>query len=244
MKNNLEKFNDLVTGKELKPFKGGNKDNVLVIGDLHAPWILEGYLEFCREQQEKYNCGTVIFIGDIIDGCAWSFHEKNVDGMGVREELFAAKKQLQDWYKVFPEATCLYGNHDLLIIRKIKAAGLSEEFMKDFGSIIGAPETWTFTHELDLNGVRYIHGSVGDAFKRAKESRISTVQGHLHTRSFVEWSVSEKDSIFGLQVGCGIDHKSYAFDYARPFPKKPVISCGLVLDKGTMPIVKMMNLNK
>lgn len=230
------------TKKELKTFKGGNPNNVLVIGDLHSPWILDGYLEFCREQQEKYDCGTVVFIGDIIDGAAWNFHEKNVDGMGVREELYAAKEQLKEWFRVFPKAYCLYGNHDLLIIRKMKAAGLSEEFMKDFAEIVGAPEGWTFLHELELNDVKYIHGSVGDAFKRAKESRISTVQGHLHTRSFVEWSVSEKDSIFGLQVGCGIDHKAYAFDYARPFPKKPVISCGIVLENGTLPIVKLMKL--
>jgi hypothetical protein len=224
-----------------KPFKG-NPDNVLVIGDLHAPFIRKGYLEFCREEQEKWDCGTVIFIGDSIDGHSWSFHEHDADGMSVKDEVKRAKQQLAEWYEVFPVATVLYGNHDLLVARKAKAAGLSQHFIKDLGEIIGAPNTWTFTHEVIKDEVKYIHGSVGNAIKRAKDERISIVQGHLHTEAFTEWAVSERDAIFGLQVGCGIDHEAYAFEYARPFPKKPVISCGIVLEKGRLPFTKLMNL--
>jgi len=40
---------------------------ILVIGDIHAPFTLCGYLEFCKETYAKYNCNQVIFIGDIID---------------------------------------------------------------------------------------------------------------------------------------------------------------------------------
>jgi len=220
----------------------GNKDNVLVIGDLHAPFILEGYLEFCREQQEKFDCGTVIFIGDIVDAHSWSFHTHDVDGMSVSDEVNRAKKQLNEWYQVFPEAVVLYGNHDLLVARKAKVAGLSQHFIKDLGEILGAPTGWKFIHEYILNDVKYIHGSVGNAITRAKDERVSIVQGHLHSESFVEWSVSEKDAIFGMNVGCGLDHSAYAFEYAKPFPRKPIISCGIVLDKGTLPIIKLMKL--
>ena len=57
-----------------KPFTTGDINNVLVIGDLHEPFCLENYLEFCRIQQEKYNCGTVVFIGDVIDNHYSSYH--------------------------------------------------------------------------------------------------------------------------------------------------------------------------
>lgn len=219
-----------------------NKDNVLFVADLHAPWILDGYLDWCKEQQEKYNCGTVIFSGDILDSGAWSYHEHDPDGLSVRDELYAAKKQLKKVFKLFPIATSLYGNHDLLISRKMKTAGLSQNFMKDFGEVLEAPKTWNFVHELVKDNIKYIHGSYGNAFKRAVDSRMSHCQGHLHSQAFVQWSVSEKDAIFGLQVGAGFDRDQYAFDYAKPFPKKPIISCGLVLDKGTTPIVKIMPL--
>ena len=225
-----------------EPFVGGDPSNVLIIGDLHCPFDLDGYLEFCREQQEKFNCGEVIFIGDIIDGASWNFHTKNQDGMGQAEEISKAKKRLARWVKTFPVAKITLGNHDLLIARKMQDVGLSNAFMKEFGDIWGAPTTWTFSYEFLIDSVKYTHGHSGNAIKVAKESRISTVQGHLHSQAFTEWSVSEKDRIFGCQTGAGIDHKAYAFEYSRPFPKKPVIGCAVVLESGTLPINLLMNL--
>ncbi len=221
---------------------GLNPDNVLFVADLHSPWILDGYLEWCQEQQFKYNCGTVIFSGDIIDSNSWSYHEHDVDGMSVGDELEAAKKQLKKVFQMFPVAISLLGNHDLLISRKAKTAGLSQKFIRDFGEVLEAPKTWQFVHEYTKDNVKYIHGSIGNAFKRAVDSRISTCQGHLHSQTFVQWSVSEKDAIFGLQVGSGFDRDMYAFEYAKPFAKKPIIGCGLILDRGTTPIVKIMPL--
>ena len=43
------------------------QDNILVIGDLHLPFLREGYLEFCREMKEKHKCNKIIQIGDILD---------------------------------------------------------------------------------------------------------------------------------------------------------------------------------
>jgi hypothetical protein len=228
--------------KRLSPYLKGDKNNVLFIPDLHAPFMRDGVLEWCLEEQVKYNCGTVIFAGDIVDGHAWSYHEHNVDGMSVGDELEAAKKQLSLAYRLFPNSICLLGNHDLLIQRKAKTAGLSMQFLRDFGDVIGAPKTWTFKLEHTFHNVKYSHGSVGDAIKVAKASRMSTCQGHFHTKTFVEWSVSEKDAIFGLQIGWGGDRSKYAFEYGKPFPTKPIISLGLILDSGKTPIVKLMPL--
>lgn len=225
-----------------KPLTGLNKDNVLFIGDLHAPFILDGYLEFNLELQRKYNCGTVIFAGDLIDSHSWSFHEHNVDGMSVRDEVTAAINQMKNWYAAFPEATVLLGNHDLLISRKASAYGLSQIFLKYFGDIIEAPKTWNFVHEFYKDNVLYIHGSQGNAIERATTIRHSVAQGHLHSQSFVQWSVSQIDSIFGLQVGCGLDRKTYAFEYAKDMPKKPIISSGVILEHGSLPIVELMKL--
>lgn len=224
----------------IKPYTKGDKNNVLVVGDLHAPFILKGYLEWVREQQEKYHCGEVVFIGDILDAGAWNFHEKDPDGMGVKEELDATRKQLSKVFAMFPKATCLLGNHDLLVARKAKFVGLSQEFVKPLAEILGAPKSWTFLHEYYKHGVRYIHGDRGDAFKQARETRMSTVQGHLHSQAFVQWSVSERDAIFGLQLGAGLDRHQYAFAYAKNMTKKPIISCGVVLDKGRTPMILLM----
>lgn len=216
--------------------------NVLIIGDLHSPWILEGYLEWCDELRREYKTNKTIFIGDVIDSGSWSYHEHNVDGMSVGSELDAAIYRLKPAYRIFPEAEITLGNHDLLIARKARTAGLSQRFIRDLGSVIEAPDTWHFAHEFKYHNVNYLHGSTGNAFTRAKDSRTSTVQGHLHSQSFLQYSVSEKDAVWGLQVGCGVNHKTYAFEYAKPMTKKPIISAGLVLENGTLPILRVMNL--
>ena len=216
--------------------------NVLFCPDLHAPFIKDGVLDFCLEQKKKYKCDTVIFAGDLVDGHAWSYHEHDVDGYSVGDEIKAARKQLKPWFKAFPKAISLLGNHDLLIERKARTIGLSKHFLKDFGSVIEAPKNWKFKLEFTQDDVLYKHGNTGDAFKVAKESRISTCQGHFHAKTFVQWSVSEKDAIFGLQVGWGADRHLYAFDYGKPFANKPIISCGLILENGCVPLVKLMDL--
>lgn len=242
--------------KSLKPVKSSLKaksiniqtskwydiNNVIFIPDLHAPFIKEGVLDFIKEIKAKYHCGKVIFAGDVVDGHAWSYHEHDPDGMSVGHELEAAIEQLQPWYEAFPNAISLMGNHDLLIQRKGRTAGLSKRFIKDFGDVIQAPKGWEFKIEHFQDNVLYKHGNVGNAFKVAQQSRISTCQGHFHAETFVQWSVSEKDAIFGMQVGWGADRDAYAFDYGKPFAKKPIISTGVILDNGRTPIVELMRL--
>jgi hypothetical protein len=47
--------------------------------------------------------------------------------------------------------------------------------------------------------------------------------------------------VFGMQVGCGIDHESYAMAYAK-YGKKPAIGCGVVLNNGKLPVNLLMEL--
>ena len=70
--------------------------NILVIGDLHEPFCLDGYLEFCLEQYETFNCNQVIMIGDLLDSHAWSYHEQDPNGMSAGAELSLAVKKIQN----------------------------------------------------------------------------------------------------------------------------------------------------
>ena len=53
--------------------------NVLVIGDLHEPFCLDGYLEWCIEQYQYWSCSEVVIIGDCIDNHYTSFHEIDIE---------------------------------------------------------------------------------------------------------------------------------------------------------------------
>ena len=204
-----------------------NNKNVLVIGDIHEPFCKEGYLEFCKAQQVKFGCTEVIFIGDLIDNHAQSFHDSDPDGLSAQEELTLAIKKLEAWYKAFPKATVCLGNHDRIVARKMMKVGISQRWMKPLGEVLNTPN-WNFVEEVEYNGVLYVHGESGTAYKKAQQEFKSVVQGHLHTEGYVQFLNGGKN--FAMQVGCGIDFSSYAFAYAQR-GKQPIISCGVVLDK-------------
>ena len=104
-------------------FRDRNNNNILVIGDLHAPFIRKGYLEHCIKAYRDFACNKVIFIGDLIDNHYSSYHDADPDGYGAGEELDRAIDQVQKWYKAFPKAKVMIGNHDAIIARKAFSSG-------------------------------------------------------------------------------------------------------------------------
>ena len=214
------------------------KKNVLVIGDLHLPFTLEGYLEHCIKVYKKYNCNEVVFIGDILDLHFTSYHETSTEGYGATQEHDLSVEMLRKWYKAFPKAYVTIGNHDALIYRKAMSAGISKRWIQNYSQVLGTPG-WEWVTDVVIDDVLYTHGTT-NAYTKAKQNLMSTVQGHLHSQAGIQFYVGAKSRIFGFQVGCGVDMKSYAMEYGKNFPK-PVISCGVVIE-GLHPYLEVMDL--
>ena len=213
--------------------------NILVIGDLHEPFCLDGYLEFCKLQYEKFNCDEVVFIGDIIDNHYSSYHETDADGLGGGQELQMAIDKLAKWYKIFPKATVTIGNHDRLIMRKAQTSAIPQAWIKSYKEVLKIPN-WNFVDRYVVGTVQFIHGEGGTARSKCRADMMSTVQGHLHTQCYTDWYVGANYKIFGSQVGCGIDNDAYAMAYAKR-GKKPAIGCLVILDE-SQPINLTMEL--
>tara|TARA_R100001163_G_scaffold188_1_gene296 strand:+ start:171 stop:893 length:723 start_codon:yes stop_codon:yes gene_type:complete len=214
--------------------------NVLVIGDLHEPFCLDEYLDWCKEQYETYNCNQVIFIGDIIDNHYSSYHETSADGMGGADELDLSVKRIARWYDAFPEATVILGNHDRMIARKAQTSAIPSKWIKSYKEVLEVPN-WEFMERYEQDGVQYIHGEGGTARTKCRADMINTVQGHLHTQCYTEHYVGKNFRVFGTQTGCGIDFTSYAMAYAK-YGKKPAIGCVVILNNGKLPINLLMPL--
>lgn len=217
------------------PYGDGDKKNVLVIGDLHEPFCLNDYLDFCRFQQERFNCGTIVFIGDVIDNNYSSYHDSDPDGLSAGYELNYAIERVQDWYKVFPEAIVTIGNHDRLAYRKAFSGALSKKWVRSLNEVLQVPN-WHFYEEIEIDGVVYSHGEGGTARNKMKHHMQSTVQGHFHTQSYVDYIAGRKEQLFAVQVGCGVDAESYALAYAKKGPNQ-IIGCAVILDGGKLPII-------
>lgn len=209
------------------------KSNILVIGDLHAPFELEGYLTFCKDLKKRYKIDHTIFIGDVIDNHYSSYHETDPDGYGAGEELKRATDRLARWHQAFPHADVCIGNHDRMASRKVFSAGLSQMWLRNMNEVLQVP-TWNFQVCFTYHGVKYIHGDKGTTArtKASKQGR-SIVQGHRHTEAYV-WH-QPGANVFGMQVGTGIDGDSYAMSYAAEHD--PMLSAGVVLNKGKLPLV-------
>lgn len=217
-----------------------NTTVVGVIGDLHEPFTHEEYLQFCVETFKKYGVTHVIFTGDIIDNHASSFHIPDPDAMGAGTELSMAQERIAKWVSAFPRADVILGNHDLIIMRKAFEGKIPRQWIMNFQDVLNAPG-WNFTERVVYDGVQYIHGLGGSAINKARKDLMSTVQGHIHTEAYTEYIVGENFKVFGMQVGCGVDRKSYAMAYARHWPKQ-VLGVGIIQNNGALPFNVLMDL--
>lgn len=236
----MNDYRPRLKGNKKKAFLNITKDEnrILVIGDLHEPFCLDGYLKFCKDSYANFNCNKVVFIGDIIDNHYSSYHESSADGLGGKYELEQAIKKLSKWYKAFPEADVTLGNHDRIIIRKAQTSNIPSKWIKEYKEVLETPK-WNFVTEVYYDTVRYIHGDKSaNARTAAKRDMVSTVSGHFHTQMYVEWFFGKYSALFGMQVGCGIDSKSYAMGYMQG-GKKEAIGAGIVIGGHTAFNIKM-----
>ena len=217
--------------------------NVLVVGDLHAPFTRKGYLEHCKRVRDREKCETVVLIGDVIDNHAASYHEHSPDGHSHGEEMERAIKEVAKWHRAFPKARICIGNHDELVTRKAITHGISNKWIRSYNEVLGTNGwDWGYHHELD--GVLFQHGTglSGPGAPRSAilKQRRSVVFGHIHSAPGISYHASSRDLIFGMNVGCGVDIDAFAFAYGRFFQDKPVISCGTV--KNGVPALHPMQL--
>lgn len=204
-----------------------------VVGDLHLPFVHPCYLRFVKDTFRKWKVNRVVLIGDIVDAHALGFWDHSPNGMSAEDESAAAARELVAWKKAFPKAAVCIGNHDERNYRTARKAGLPDRFLRSYADVWDTPGwAWDFSHTID--GALYEHGTGTSgkdaALNRAVQKRTSLAIGHVHSYAGVKYHSNEFDRIFGINVGCGIDCRAYAFDYGKAFPVRPVLGCGIVID--------------
>ncbi|QFP93569.1 hypothetical protein [Pectobacterium phage CX5] len=221
---------------------------ILVVGDLHAPYIHPDAIAFLRHVRNTYQPDMVVQVGDETDGHAVSFHDSdpNLDSAGV--ELEKAKLVLEEVHELFPNLLICDSNHGSLIYRRAKAHGLPVQFIKRYRDILfpehGAPgwswaDAWVLS--TPLGQVRFQHQVSGDFMLNASHERTSLVLGHEHGRFEVQYAASSTALYFGAYAGCLIDRKSMAFAYGKLTRKKPILGVMVITDGCPQLIPMLMN---
>jgi len=221
-------------------------NNILVIGDSHIPFEHKHYLQFCLDTKKKYKCKDIIHIGDVTDNHKISFHDSNNENYSSGQEVKKAIKRLKKWTKAFPKVKVCIGNHDELARRRCLRHGMSNRYIKNYNDIWELPESWQWDFKHKLGNVLFVHGTGQSGkyphIRLAEMNRCNTVMGHCHSVCGVQHMASFHDKIWGMCVGSGVDNKAYCFAYGRVYPRKPFISCGVILEGGKVPMIVPMDI--
>ena len=171
-----------------------------------------------------------------------SFHVSDPDGLSARDEFDKALNALRPWYDAFKGMKICIGNHDAIPQRKAFESGISVRWVKTVEEVFkkNGFRGWKFAESWNENGILYVHGMGGKAKQKMIREGQSVVQGHYHSESHIHFHVTPKDRNFSMQVGCGIDVKSYAMAYGKHFAK-PIINCGVILNDYS-PLIETMRM--
>jgi predicted phosphodiesterase len=207
---------------------------ILVVSDMHLPYQHKDSIKFLKEIKKEFKPDTTISIGDLLDQHALSFHDSSPELYSAGHELDKAKEYVKELESVFPKLIEVDSNHSSMIYRRALKHGLPRAYLKDYGDFLETKK-WNWVDDLTLtmsNGQRcfFTHGRSADVLKVSQTMGMSAVQGHYHTKFVISWWANPDNLFFGMNVGCLIDQKSMAFNYAKNFRTRFIIGCGIIID--------------
>lgn len=219
---------------------------VLVIADNQMPFEHRDYLWFLKSVKLKYKTNLVVHIGDELDHHCLSDWDHDPDGFSAGHELKEAKIHLKPYMQAFPEMMICTSNHTVRIYAKAKKAGIPRAYLKDYKDFLDAPSGWKWADSWEIDGVKYLHGvqysGIQGALNACRDALKPCVIGHLHAEAGLSFWSNGREVLWGLNVGSGIDADAYAFEYGKVMRKKPILSCGVVING--RPYLEFMGLDK
>tara|TARA_R110000796_G_C14438748_1_gene422051 strand:- start:1 stop:708 length:708 start_codon:yes stop_codon:yes gene_type:complete len=208
---------------------------ILVISDLHLPYHRDpDAFRFLKEIKKIHKPDFVVSIGDLLDQHALSFHDSNADLFSAGHELKKAKEYVKELESIFPELIEIDSNHSSMIFRRAVKHGLPRAYLKDYGDFLETKK-WKWVDDLVItlpNKQRclFTHGRSADVLKISQSNGMNCVQGHYHTKFLIEYWSNPDNLFWGMQVGCLINQKSLAFEYAKNFKTRFIMGCGMIID--------------
>lgn len=209
--------------------------SLIVLGDLHAPFMHQDYPAFAIAVAEKYESDRACCVGDEVDHHSISFHDHDPDLLSPGPELEAAIRQLEPLYAAFPVLDLADSNHGSLVFRKGKHHGLPRQVISPYHEQLRCPSTWRWSSKIvvalsDGSEVDIHHSYGANVLAQSKKRGRSLIQGHHHTEAGVQWWGSDTGGErFAAFTGCGIDDVALAFAYNKNQVERPRLGLVVVL---------------
>lgn len=228
----------------LRETKRYNNNKVLVFADQHFPFQHKRTFEFLADIKATHKPDRVVCNGDLSDSYNFSQYAKDMIADNLGTEMKGLRKFTAKLHKIFPDLIITDSNHDARLWRKAKVAGIPREFLIPYMKMIGAEsyegwqlvEDFRFTVDADRSKWQVSHWKTGSAQGTSMKLGRNVVLSHHHTRQgCTRWSPEKGKTLWSVDTGCLIDHKSYAFAYAKANALVQV--CGAVIIEEGIPRV-------
>jgi hypothetical protein len=215
-----------------------NKNNFLMIGDVHLPYENPHALRFLKELKKDFEIpdANIYSVGDIMDLYGFSRWPKSPDAKHtINQELELVREKIRKWSIAFPEMKIAESNHDQRVMRKALGADLPSQVIKGIEEIFEFPKGWEIRDQFIVmaNRVEFLvcHGEEFPcALQAAIHYGVNVVQGHHHQKSGIQHARSRMQQLWGMETGCLVDRSSFAFEYGSKSKRKPINSSGLILN--------------
>lgn len=210
---------------------------VLVLGDMHLPWVNWRALRAAATFAEAYNPDVVVQVGDFIDGYNWSRFQRAPDAPAASEEWDMVERAARQFHDMFPGDLMVHiieGNHDRRYQMRAFEANLPTQLVRPLAELFPYSNWnfWVRQRPMVIDGVDYIHGDEGpgNAHRKASLTGHSVVQGHLHRDAGVRYIDTFGRQVFGMDVGTLMDTRSIAGRYANKALLRSFLGWGTVTD--------------
>lgn len=225
-----------------KPVEHENQ-RVLLISDMHVPYHHPDTLAFLAYLKKKYKPTKVICMGDELDKHALSFHDSDPDLLSAGDELRASLPIIAELKRMFPVMDILESNHGSLVYRKAKAHGVPRHYLKSYNDVLGVDDRWKWHFDLtidlpDGNKCYFHHGKSNNVARVSQQMGMCAAQGHFHEIFRADYWGNSEGLFWGLQTGCLINDKAYAFSYNNVNIKRPLIGTAAIID--SLPVLEPM----
>ena len=113
--------------------------------------------------------------------------------------------------------------------------GLPKSYLRDYNEFLDVGKGWKWVDDLTItlnDGFRcfFTHGMSANVLQVAQKMGMHTVQGHYHSKSSIQYFSNPDKLVCGAQTGCLTNQKSMAFNYAKNFKDRFVMSSIVIVD--------------
>jgi len=196
---------------------------ILVVGDLHFPWVYKKGLELLYEFNKTEQPDYIIQVGDAYDMYAFSKFPRSQNIYSPKEEEQLGREGLELFWRRMrldnSKAKCvmLHGNHDIRPIKRTLEHGgtfehIVEKHLKEIMTFEGVETVYDYREEYEIEGILFHHGFLSGLGQHRDATLRNFVAGHTH-KGGVSYRRIRSEVLWELNAGFLGDPEAKVFSY-------------------------------